>query len=213
LLAAVFAVTWWAQRRSTIAWEGYYWIAIVTVRTAATNLGDLATHDLKVPYPWVILALAVVLAIVVAGARPAAGAGRVTGWRLPPNDARYWLAMLLAGTLGTAVGDFSADDLGLGVGRSALVYACVFALLLAFGRVDALRTSGLYWLTVVAVRTMGTNLGDFTVGRHGLGWGLDLATTATGIVFVGLVAFWRPGRTGPGNVLPNEGRPAGTPRA
>jgi uncharacterized membrane-anchored protein len=38
-----------------------FWIAIVIVRTAATNLADFAAGDLKLPRIWVMAALAVFL--------------------------------------------------------------------------------------------------------------------------------------------------------
>ena len=49
-LAALFLIILWAERRARIATEAYYWLAIIVLRTAATNLADLGTHDLKLGY-------------------------------------------------------------------------------------------------------------------------------------------------------------------
>src|SRR3954470_17084224 len=49
-LAVIFAVIIWAEKRARIATEAYYWLAIIVLRTAATNLADLCTHDLKLGY-------------------------------------------------------------------------------------------------------------------------------------------------------------------
>jgi uncharacterized membrane-anchored protein len=49
-LAALFLLILWAERRARIPTEAYYWLAIIVLRTAATNLADLCTHDLKLGY-------------------------------------------------------------------------------------------------------------------------------------------------------------------
>ena len=49
-LAALFLIVLWAERRAHRATEAYYWLAIIVLRTAATNLADLGTHDLKLNY-------------------------------------------------------------------------------------------------------------------------------------------------------------------
>jgi uncharacterized membrane-anchored protein len=46
----LFLLVLWAERRTRIPTEAYYWLAIIVLRTAATNLADLSTHDLKLGY-------------------------------------------------------------------------------------------------------------------------------------------------------------------
>ncbi len=74
-LAAVFLLIVWAERRARIATEAYYWLAIIVLRTAATNLADLATHDFGLGYLLTDLGLTALLVGVVA-AGPAAQAFR-----------------------------------------------------------------------------------------------------------------------------------------
>src|SRR4051794_23532299 len=49
-LAAVFLLIVWAERRARIATEAYYWLAIIVLRTGATNLADLVAHDFGLGY-------------------------------------------------------------------------------------------------------------------------------------------------------------------
>src|SRR5438874_3656473 len=49
-LAVVFSIILWAERRAKLRTEAYYWLAVIVVRTAATNLADLATRDLRLGY-------------------------------------------------------------------------------------------------------------------------------------------------------------------
>ncbi len=171
-LLAILLALLTAERRSTRPTELFYWLAILTVRAAATNLADLATHDGGVPYLWAVLALAALLALVtglVGRTRGASGMPAATGV--------YWLGMLLAGTLGTAIGDGTADELGLGVVAGSAVLGLVAAGLFGLRRVVA--SAATYWLTVVAVRAAGTTLGDLCAHTLGLEW----STVLTGLLF------------------------------
>jgi uncharacterized membrane-anchored protein len=63
------------------------------------------------------------------------------------------------------------------------------ALLFVIARDGLLRSLWFYWLTIVAVRSAGTVVGDFFAGRNMLG--LPLSTLVTGALFVALLAMWK----------------------
>src|SRR5260370_9616504 len=46
-LAAAFVVIVWAERRAQATTEAYYWLAIIVLRTGATNLPRLLAPDLQ----------------------------------------------------------------------------------------------------------------------------------------------------------------------
>ncbi len=167
-----------------MATGAFYWTAILLVRAAATNLGDLATHDLRVPYAAFIAGLAVVLALVAVPTGGAKPDGR------PRASLLYWLTMLTAGTLGTALGDACADQLGLG--SSLMLWAAIWAVVvgLLFRRTRPL-TAVAYWSAVAVVRTLGTNAGDSLAGRHGLSLGLPAATALSTVVVIAVLLLWR----------------------
>jgi uncharacterized membrane-anchored protein len=155
------------------ATEAWYWVAIVILRTAATNLGDLLTHDFHMAYPLVVIGLTVLLAAILLAEPRSAGPSS----DLPPNNAFYWPAMLTAGTLGTAGGDYVAGDLGLGVGVGTIVLSASLAAVLTARGTMGLTARWSYWLAVVAVRSTGTTAGDYCAGRHGLALGLPISTS------------------------------------
>jgi len=201
-LAVVLVVVLLLERRARFATEAYYWLAIVTVRTAATNLADFGTHDLRLGYAGVLGGLAALLVLtLLADRRRAAPPG------LPATGALYWTAMLIAGTLGTAAGDCAADALGLGAASIATV--ALLGVALALGTRDALQTTIGYWITIVIVRTAGTNLGDFVAGRHGLGLGLPVSTPLTGLLMVAVLLLWKKPAPAPAPASGPETRPAG----
>ncbi len=108
--------------------------------------------------------------------------------KLPATDAPYWVAMLTAGTLGTASGDWVAHGIGLGFGSVVLV-AVFGVVLLAAWRVGGMSVPW-YWASIVAARTAGTTLGDYLASRHGLDLGLSVSTSLTACMLAAAVVLW-----------------------
>jgi hypothetical protein len=116
-LALIFLAVIWAERRMKVTTEAYYWLAIIVLRTGATNLADLGTHDLKLGYflcMGLLVALMVVMLLIdrARGFQPVGIAGPDGRWHsLPITNGSYWITMLAAGTLGTAAGDATGPGL------------------------------------------------------------------------------------------------------
>jgi uncharacterized membrane-anchored protein len=196
-LAAIFAVILWAERRNQRPTEFYYWLAIIVVRTAATNLADLATHDLKLGYITVELGLAGLMVVVLFVDRLWIDTNKIadgSGRNLPAADAIYWVVMLAAGTLGTALGDWVADDIGLGLAVGSIVLVVVLGVVLQISMRPGRMTKPWYWLSIVAARTAGTTLGDLVASRHGLNFGLPLSTLCTSLLLIGILTLWKSDR-------------------
>jgi uncharacterized membrane-anchored protein len=196
-LAMIFLTIVWAEKRSKITAEAYYWLAIIVLRTGATNLADLGTHDLRLGYflcMGLLAALMVLMLLIdrARGVQPIGVAGPDGRWHsLPATDWSYWITMLAAGTLGTAAGDWVAEEtlLGLGYGSLVLVVALIAAWFVSdqFGKM----TKPWYWLTIVAARTAGTTLGDLLASRRGLNLGLWVSTICTSLLLAGILILWR----------------------
>src|SRR5882757_794709 len=100
MLALIFAVIVLANQWSRRGNEALYWLAILVVRAAATNLADLGIGRMHLDY----ITVSACLAIAILALRRASSLQPVT-CGLPRTNGLYWLAMLTAGTLGTVVGD------------------------------------------------------------------------------------------------------------
>lgn len=196
ILAALLAAVFLIERRDRLVHQAYYWLAIIVVRTAATNLADFFAGDMKLGRGWVMLGLTILLAATVLlarfRARPAdtQASGNATG--LPATDAYYWTSMLIAGTLGTVAGDFSSFASGLGLQRSTITLCVLLGAWFYFGR-GLLRVTPYYWFSIVLVRAAGTAVGDFLASRS-LGLGLPMSTLSTGVLFLVVLLLWRPRR-------------------
>ena len=183
-IAAAFILIAIGGVRARTRWEGWYWLAIVAMRTAATNLADLATHDGALA----ILPVCAVLAIVLVGILGARRATSTPG--VPRAEALYWLAMLTAGTLGTAAGDGIADAITLPAASILTALLVAGALALRTRPIAPIATyrNATYWLAIVAIRTFGTNAGDLIAHQ----WTLAVTTPLTGLALLALLTLYRP---------------------
>lgn len=191
-LALFFAGLIIGERRSGQGGEIWYWSTIIVLRTAATNLADLATHTFQLSYPLVIawLELIQILVVLRVAPRPILINGDTAG--RPVADLWYWASMLTAGTLGTAVGDCVAEYFKLGTGGGTLLLGGVLAAVLTLGRRSSWATKAQYWFAIVAVRAAGTTAGDFLAFQDGVGLGLPLSTGCTLAIFIATLVLWRP---------------------
>ena len=194
-IGALFLAIIWAEKALNWTTVAFYWLAIIVLRTMATNVADFATHDLKLSYA-VFLPLLVAFMAAMLWADPLSAPAKdpVEGRpMLPATGWSYWVLMLGAGVLGTAVGDWLAEDLGLGLYWASLIGAPVFA-----GAVSAAYRFKLgkpwYWLAVAACRTWGTNLGDtlvdkfpFSASKAATLW---ISTGLTGALLASVILFW-----------------------
>jgi uncharacterized membrane-anchored protein len=195
ILAAIFAAVYFLEKRDKVSHEAYYWLAIIVVRTAATNLADLAASDLKQPRLLVMAVLVVALAVSMAAYRfKSRVEPRPMASGLPDTCSIYWTCMLIAGTLGTVLGDYSAVDAGLGLAKASIALSFVLALMFYLGR-PLLGSFVFYWPVVVMVRAAGTAVGDFLASHRGLGLGLPVSTAITGLAFVTVLIVWKKAST------------------
>ena len=182
-LAAICGLAVGADRVAGGRTEAFYWVAVVALRAAATEVADWMTHDLRFDYLVSTLALgAVALGL---GLRTRSVGGKMA------VDGAYWAAMLPAGIFGTTGGDLVEHTLGMAV-AAPLLTAMLAAVLAVRGRWFGPAVLG-YWCAVLAERCAGTPVGDGLASRHGLGLGLPAATAVTLSLVLATLLFrgWR----------------------
>jgi uncharacterized membrane-anchored protein len=203
-LTAIFLVIVWAEKMLDWTTVAFYWLAIIVLRTMATNIADFATHDAKLSYPVFVLLLIAFMGVMIwadrfrtdTTARVPAGSDA----RLPTTDWSYWIVMLAAGVLGTGLGDWLADA-GLGVYWASLIGMPVF-----LGAVWAAYRFGLskpwYWVAIAACRTWGTDIGDMLIAifrsagasrSTALWW----STAISALLLTAVIYFWTQRNTAP----------------
>jgi uncharacterized membrane-anchored protein len=181
-LAVALAMVFLAERLSTWANPLFFWLVIILVRTAATNVGD-AFHDFHIGFNLSLPIAAACFAAAVCAytkfsPRQKGDEGNV---RVSPL---YWLCMVLAGILGTVGGDFVSFGIGIMPPGTAVVVGALAVLALYKGRAGASLHPVYYWITLALIRTAGTGGGDAL--SHGF-LSMPVAAALTGAVFIGLV--------------------------
>jgi uncharacterized membrane-anchored protein len=99
---------------------------------------------------------------------------------------------MLSQTLGTALGDWTADTAGLGYRGGAIVFSGLLLLIAgAYYRTKISRTA-LFWAAFILTRPLGAVVGDFLDKPLSSG-GLALSRYAASAVLLGIMALciWR----------------------
>ena len=137
-----------------------YWATIVASTTAGTTMADFADRSLGVGYAGGSSILFVCLIAVLGLWYWSLGSISVATVSTPKVEAFYWAAITLSQTLGTALGDWTADDTGLGYEGGALVFAAGLAALAAAYYWTKISRVFLFWAAFILSRPLGATIGD-----------------------------------------------------
>ena len=79
----------------------------------------------------------------------------------PKVEAFYWAAITFSQTLGTALGDWIADDTGLGYEGGALLFAAALVGIIGLYFGTNISRVFLFWTAFILTRPLGATVGDF----------------------------------------------------
>ncbi len=184
-----------------------YWATIVASTTAGTTLADFADRSLGVGYAGGSLILLLCLLAVLAVWYWSLGSISVSTVSTPKAEAFYWAAITFSQTLGTALGDWIADDTELGYEGGALVFAVALLAVLAAYYWTRVSRVLLFWAAFILTRPLGATVGDFLdkpVDEGGLALSRPITTAIIG-AFIILCLVVLPQRAGQ---HPTEAKPA-----
>ncbi|MEW5903656.1 MAG: hypothetical protein AB1722_04840 [Pseudomonadota bacterium] len=160
LFAAVFAVAVYAQIRAARFHPALYWLTIIATTTVGTTLADLADRSFGIGYAGGTLLLAGLLGASLLAWYRTLGTVAVATVASPRAEMFYWLTIMFSQTLGTALGDWTADTAGLGYGGGALVFGAMLLVIAAAYRWSRLSHTLLFWAAFVLTRPLGAVVGD-----------------------------------------------------
>jgi uncharacterized membrane-anchored protein len=168
-----------------------YWAVVVATTTVGTTTSDYIDRTLGVGYvAGSAMLLGLVILILIAW-RLTTGQIAVDHITTRPNEIFYWATILVSNTLGTALGDFTADT-GLGFQKGALVFAVLIAVVGAFHYLTSIRKSLLFWAAYILTRPLGATLGDTVTKpfeQGGLNLGRIWSSVVIGIVMILVIYF------------------------
>ena len=181
-----FLVTLAAQIQSKHYHPVFYWAVVVATTTVGTTTSDLLDRTVGLGYvksSAFELALVIVVLLIWHRSTGKIAVDHVTDTK---NEIFYWVTILVANTLGTALGDFVATTTGLGFGGGALVFAGLLAIIAALYFMTKLPRSVLFWAAYVLTRPLGATLGDTVTKPHSQG-GLNLGRIASSLAIAAVM--------------------------
>ncbi len=187
IFLAFFAVTLFFQLRSHRYHPLAYWALVVATTTVGTTTSDLLDRTLGLGYVKSSLIELGLVVAVLATWRLVTGAIAVDHITSRKNEVFYWITILVANTLGTALGDFTATTTGLGFVSGALVFASLLTLVAVAYFFTDIPRSLLFWAAYVLTRPLGATLGDTLTKSHAAG-GLALGRFTSSLVILVVMA-------------------------
>lgn len=189
IFATLFLVFVAAQIRARQYHPALYWATIIASTTVGTTMADFFDRSLGIGYAG---GTSILLALLLASLwvwKKSAGSVAVETVASPRTELFYWVTIMFSQTLGTALGDWTADTAGLGYTGGAVVFSALLAgVALAYYKTQISRAA-LFWAAFILTRPLGAVVGDFLDKPVAAG-GLELSRyTASIVLFVAIVGL------------------------
>ena len=195
IFGAIFIVAVIAQVAAKKFHPYLYWVTIVATTTVGTTLADFTTRSLGVGYAGgSAILLTLLLASLFTWYRTL-GSVAVDTVSSPQSEMFYWVTIMFSQTLGTALGDWTADTAGLGYGGAAILFGGALAVIAAAYYFTKASRTVLFWAAFILTRPLGAVVGDFLdkpIASGGLALSRYSASAALlGLMVLCIVAFSR----------------------
>jgi uncharacterized membrane-anchored protein len=161
IFAAVFLVAVVAQIKAEKFHPFLYWATIIATTTVGTTLADFADRSLGIGYAGGATLLFTLLLISLAVWYKTLGSVSVNTVSSPKEEMFYWVTIMFSQTLGTALGDWTADTAGLGYEGGALVFSLLLGAVVIAYKWTRLSRTVLFWAAFILTRPLGAVVGDF----------------------------------------------------
>ncbi len=194
IFAVIFIVAVMAQIKAKQFHPTLYWVTIIATTTVGTTLADFADRSLGIGYAGGTTLLFTLLMASIWIWYRTLGTVSVASVSSPKSEMFYWVTIMFSQTLGTALGDWTADTAGLGYTGAALVFGAMLALVaLAYFYTKISRTA-LFWAAFILTRPLGAVVGDFLdkpIAKGGLNLSRYSASAALVVLIVACIFIFK----------------------
>jgi uncharacterized membrane-anchored protein len=198
IFAAIFIIAVAAQIKAKSFHPFLYWTTIIATTTVGTTLADFFDRSLRIGYAGGASLLFVLLMASLAIWYRSLGSVSVDTISSPKAEMFYWITIMLSQTLGTALGDWTADTAGLGYSGGAIVFSILLGIVAAAYYWTKLPKALLFWAAFILTRPLGAVLGDFLdkpLNAGGLALSRYSASLALLVIMMGCILYF-PQRAG-----------------
>ena len=161
IFSVIFLVAVVAQIKTKCFHPFLYWTTIIATTTVGTTLADFADRSLGIGYAGGSSLLFILLMTSLAIWYWSLGSVSVSTVISPKAEMFCWLTIMFSQTLGTALGDWTADTAGLGYGGGALIFSGLLGLVVVAYYWTKLSHTLLFWAAFILTRPLGAVVGDF----------------------------------------------------
>jgi uncharacterized membrane-anchored protein len=161
IFAAIFLIAVIVQIKAPRFHPVIYWTTIIATTTVGTTLADFADRSLGIGYAGGSSLLFVLLMGSLAVWYKTLGSVSVDTVSNSKSEMFYWVTIMFSQTLGTALGDWTADSAGFGYGGSAIVFGLFLAVVVALYYFTRISRTILFWAAFILTRPLGAVVGDF----------------------------------------------------
>lgn len=161
IFAAIFLLAVIAQIRAKRFHPFLYWVTIIATTTVGTTLADFADRSLGIGYAGGSTLLFAILMGSLAVWYRSLGSVSVETVSTPKVEMFYWITIMFSQTLGTALGDWTADTAGLGYGGGAIIFSVLLGMVVAAYYRTRISRTLLFWAAFILTRPLGAVVGDF----------------------------------------------------
>ncbi len=186
IFAVIFLMMVILQMRASRFHPVVYWATIIATTTVGTTLADFADRSLGIGYVGGSLLLLALLMGSLGVWYGTLGTVSVDTVNNPKAEMFYWITIMFSQTLGTALGDWSADTAGLGYRGGAVVFSLLLAIVAALYFWTRLSRTFLFWAAFILTRPLGAVVGDFLDKPIGAG-GLALSRYSASAVLLAFI--------------------------
>lgn len=187
IFAAIFLVVVVAQIKAKQFHPYLYWATIIATTTVGTTLADYATRSLGIGYTGgSALLLGLLLASLLVWHKTL-GSVSISSLSSPKAEMFYWVTIMFSQTLGTALGDWTADTAGLGYLGAALIFGGLLVVIVCAHYFTSLSKTLLFWAAFIITRPLGAVVGDFLDKPVAQG-GLALSRYSASIALIVMIA-------------------------
>ena len=198
IFAVIFLFAVVAQIKAKQFHPFIYWVTIVATTTVGTTLADYVDRSLGIGYTGgSALLLSLLLASLFVWYKTL-GSVSVNSISEPKAEMFYWVTIMFSQTLGTALGDWTADTAGLGYGGGAIIFSALLLAVLAAYYWTQISRTALFWAAFILTRPLGAVVGDFLdkpIAKGGLDLSRYTASTALILIIIACILFF-PQRAG-----------------
>src|SRR5882724_1667040 len=189
IFAVIFVAAVIVQVRAKKFHPVIFWTTIVATTTVGTTLADFADRSLRIGYAGGTTILFVMLMASLWIWKRNLGSVAVNTVSSQKSEIYYWVTIMCSQTLGTALGDWTADTAGIGYGGGTILFGSMLSIIAAAYYFTKISRTILFWSAFILTRPLGAVVGDFLDKpiNHG---GLEMSRYSASVTLLALMIFF-----------------------